>query len=99
MCFAVFIQPFDTSIYRALFILHGDLFDVAVGRFLAMIKVVIPVGAFQLFKLCIFAYESEPVLQDIAIAAKRPVTICPSSTSRLRKSKYCCTRSLVVIEK
>ena len=62
MCFAVFIQPFDTSIYSVLFILHGDLFDFAVREIFDVVEVVLTVSAFQLAQLCIFANKAEPVM-------------------------------------
>ena len=49
-------------IYSALFILHGDLFDVAVGGFVAMVEVVFAVSAFQFFQLNVFANVAEEVL-------------------------------------
>ena len=61
MCYTIFIQPFDTSIDGALFILQGDLFDFWVGRFLTMVKVVLAVCSLEPFKQWVFANEAEPV--------------------------------------
>ena len=62
MRFAVLVQPLHQCIYSTLFVLYGNLFDVAVGGFVAMVEVVFAISAFEFFELGVFANEAKEVL-------------------------------------